>query len=80
MSKTIETSEATIEISKNDEENIVKGLALLVDLYADSLKDLCYQAKIHGTILECELVGIEDCIEKLNSVDNTLNYFYEKNN
>lgn len=75
MSKEIETSKATIKISKEDEENIVKGLATLIDLYADSLKDICDNAKIHGTILGCELVGIDDHIDTLKSINNTLDYF-----
>lgn len=78
MSKKINTSNALIEINKQDEENIVKGLALLINLYADGLKDLCYDAKIHGNLLECELVGIEDHIKRLQSVSNTINYFYER--
>lgn len=68
----------TIEISESDQENIVQGLGMLVELYTDSLKELSYNAKIHGDILECELAGIDDHIERLQSASNTLDLFCEK--
>ncbi len=77
MSKEIETSKATIKISKEDEDNIIKGLATLIDLYADGLKDICDNPKTYGTILGCELAGIDDHIDRLKSINNTLDYFKE---
>lgn len=76
----IETSNATITITKLDEENIVKGLATLIDIYADNLKELVNQSELHGTILKCESLAIDRCIEKIKSASDTLTYFCDEEN
>ena len=73
----IETSNGTITINGIDKENIVKGLSTLIDIYADSLKETIQQAEIHGTILNCESLAIDRCIEKIKSASDTLSYFCE---
>ncbi len=74
----IEASNVTITINGIDEENIVKGLSTLIDIYADSLKETIQQPEIHGTIINCESLAIDRCIEKIKSVSDTLSYFCER--
>ena len=49
----------------------------MIDIYADSLKETIQQAEIHGTILECESLAIDRCIEKIKSASDTLSFFCE---
>lgn len=67
-----------IKLSKEDKENIVEGLSQLVDFYANNLRELIEPARLHGDILECELVGIDDQINRLKSAVNTLDLFRKK--
>ena len=73
----IETSNATITINGIDEKNIIEGLATLIDIYADNLKERVHQIEINGNILTCESLAIDRCIEKIKSASDTLTYFCE---
>ena len=73
----IEAKNKRIVLSGIDEGNIVKGLAILVDTYADGLKKIAQQVELNGNILECENSAMDGCIEEIKSVSNTLTYFCE---
>ena len=73
----IETSNALIKINGIDEKNIIEGLATLIDIYADNLKERVQEIKINGNMLQCESLTIDRCIEKIKSVSDTLTYFCE---
>lgn len=74
----IQTSDETITLNKSDKENIIKGLAILIEIYTDNLKETIKEVKLNKTMSEYENSIIDRCVKEIKSINDTLMYFYEK--